>query len=293
MVTAGVFVYMRPQAAVQPGLRDAVADRSAIGQLGGGGDSVSVPEPKAEVVNKGYIGGNAPASASVRPVKFVTIPGGKFTLGTDSDESDMQNAKPPRDVTIKTFEMSKTAVTVEQYAECVIKGECTEPDTGGHCNWGKTDRWLHPVNCVSWYQANQYAEFKNARLPSESEWEYAATSGGRNRKYPWGNGEPARELAVFNAAGTMPVCSKPKGNTAQGLCDMAGNVYQWVQDKYRSSYAKAPADGSAFKGEGIFRVIRGGAFISNNAAYLRADFRNYALPGSPDDSIGFRLARSR
>ena len=133
VVTAGVFVYMRPQAAVQPGLRDAVADRSAIGQLGGGGDSVSVPEPKAEVVNKGYIGGNAPASASVRPVKFVTIPGGKFTWAPAVTNRYAEETA--RDVTIKTFEMSKTAVTVSN-TECVIEASARSR-TPGHCSGEK------------------------------------------------------------------------------------------------------------------------------------------------------------
>ncbi len=230
-------------------------------------------------------------------VEWVAIKGGKFAMGADNGDSD---AKPLHEVAIKTFEMSKALITVEQYAECVIKGGCTEPGAGEYCNWGKTDRQRHPVNCVDWKQADRYAKFKAARLPSESEWEYAATSGGRNQKYPWGNEEPSCERAVMHGedaygcdgGGTMPVCSKPDGNTAQGLCDMAGNVWQWVQDKYQDSYADAPADGSAFEAAGSYRVWRGGSFINGGARYLRAKYRNNVGPGYRGSLVGFRVARS-
>ena len=253
-------------------------------------------------VSKGYVAGNdALAGAPSNPVEWVAINGGKFTMGTDSGENGFENAKPIHEVAIKTFDMSKTDVTVEQYAECVNKGDCTEPVTGGYCNWGVAGRQLHPVNCVGWDQANQYAKFKGGRLPSESEWEYAATSGGRNQKYPWGNNEPTCDNAVLygnggygcGANGTMPVCSKPAGNTAQGLCDMAGNVWQWMQDTYQNSYANAPADGSAFEGIGSGRVVRGGSFSSNDVRILRADRRYYYGLGYRNSNYGFRLARSR
>ena len=244
-------------------------------------------------VSKGYVAGNdSSAGAPTKPVEWVTITGGKFTMGTDSGEKGFEDAKPIHEVAIKTFDMSKTAVTVEQYAECVIKGGCTKPASGDSSNWGKPGRQLHPVNRVDWNQAQAYAKFKGARLPSEAEFEYAAASGGKNQKYPWGNAEATSELAVMNADGTMPVCSKPKGNTAQGLCDMSGNVWQWVQDKYQDSYKGVPTDGSAFEGTGSNRVLRGGSFYGNVAGYLRADYSGYGAPGIRDDDIGFRLVRS-
>ena len=227
-------------------------------------------------------------------------------MGTDSVEKDFESAKPVHEVVIKTFDMSKTAVTVEQYAECVRKDKCSKPGTGNYCNWGVEGRQLHPINCVDWDQANQYARFignqpgfKGARLPSESEWEYAATSGGKNQKYPWGNDEPTCDKAVMNGNGglgcgkssTLPVCSKTAGNTEQGLCDMTGNVWQWVQDKYQDSYKGAPFDGSAFNAGFYYRVLRGGSFRSDDTSSMRADFRNYS--GKSHDASGFRLARYR
>lgn len=241
------------------------------------------------------------------PVRFVTIPGGRFMMGTNNGKKYFEDAVPVREVAVKTFEMSKTAVTVEQYAECVINGWCSEPGTRGYCNWGQKDRKYHPVNCVTWGQAARYAEFKSkqrgfegVRLPTEAEWEYAAKSGGRDQKYPWGNEEASCDRAVMpNDRGvmgcgknrTLPVCSRTAGNTAQGLCDMAGNVRQWVQDKYQDSYRNAPADGSAFDAPGSNRVARGGSFFTTSTSRLRADCRYYYDAGSYDFEIGFRLAR--
>ncbi len=250
--------------------------------------------------DKGYVTGNGfSAGAAAKPVEWITINGGKFTMGTDSGEQGFEDAKPIREVAIKTFDMSKTAVTVEQYAECVFKGHCTEPKTGDYCNWGVAGRKLHPVNCVSWDQAYEYARFKGGRLPSESEWEYAATSGGKNQKYPWGNEEPTCDKAVMFGNGgygcgknsTMPVCSKPAGNTAQGLCDMAGNVLQWVQDRYQDSYEGAPFDGSAFYGPSLSRVLRGGCFVSKGARVLRDERRSRNAAEYHYGDVGFRLAR--
>ena len=255
-----------------------------------GAPAQDAPVTKAEVAGgftKGYVEPVEPAA----PIEYITIPGGKFTMGTTSIEQGFEDANFAHEVSIKTFQLAKAAVTVAQYAECVSKGACTEPTTGGYCNWGKTGRGSHPVNCVNWNQAQAYAKFKGARLPSEAEFEYAATSGGRSQKYPWGNEKPTSELAVFNTDVTMPVCSKPKGNTAQGLCDMSGNVWQWVQDKYQDSYEGAPVDGSAFEGAGSRRVARGGSFLSGGANRLRADYRYNGDPGCRDVGVGFRLAR--
>lgn len=251
---------------------------------------------------KGYVIANDPnPGAPVRDIEWVTLQGGAFLMGTDDASPAFADAKPVRRVALGSFQISRTAVTVEQYAECVIQGKCTAPGIGGYCNWGRTGRRLHPVNCVDWQQAGAYAEFKGARLPTEAEWEYAASGGGRNQQYPWGNEPASCEKAVMQdesgqgcgADGTLPVCSRPAGNTPQGLCDMAGNVAQWVQDKYRDSYSGAPSDGRAVEGEGNLRVARGGSYEEPRVGRLRADARRGAFGGSVDryESIGFRLAR--
>jgi len=179
-----------------------------------------------------------------------------------------------------------------------MKGACSEPETKGSCNWGKPGREDHPVNCVTWAQADQYAKFAGARLPSESEWEYAATGEGGNQKYPWGDTDPASNTWLYGSDpdsfakfDTVPVCSRPKGNTAQGLCDMVGNVSQWVQDKYQASYTGAPTDGGAVEGDNFYRAVRGGSFYRLDSRFLRADARFYEAPNFRDDYLGFRIVR--
>lgn len=264
------------------------------------------PDAFLWIIPDGYVAGADPSAGKPgQAVEWARINGGKFTMGTDDGAAPFSDAKPIRAVTIKTFEMSKTLVTVEQYAECVVKGGCTEPATGGHCNWRKIGRQRHPINCVDWEQADQFAKFKGGRLPSESEWEYAATSGGKNQ-YPWGDEAASCARAVMHgngglgcgSGGTMPVCSKPAGNArvASGgeLCDVVGNVWQWVQDNYNDSYAGAPIDGSAVEGTNFYlevRVVRGGSFGSELASSLRAVRRDFDAPGRRRDYIGFRLAR--
>lgn len=229
--------------------------------------------------------------ATTGAVEWVDLNGGVFLMGTDDGYSD---ALPVHQVEINSFKMSKTDVTVGQYAECVRHGKCTLPNSGplepSNCNWNLPGRENYPVNCVSWHQAKQYAEFAGARLPTEAEWEYAATSGGKNRKYPWGNTPPTDNLAVMNTNAVMPVCSKPDGNTEQGLCDMAGNVWQWVEDAY-GPYTAAVTHNATSGSEGISRVVRGGSCSYTNFGGLRSDYRNRHLPGIASIIIGFRIAK--
>lgn len=254
-----------------------------------------------EMVNAGEAAVTRGNPSSAVPVSWVTINGGKFIMGnlTNNFGISFNELKPAHEVSIRTFAMAKTAVTVEQYAECVANGKCTEPGTGTLCNWGKADRQFHPVNCVTWNQANQYARFKGARLPTEAEWEYAAASGGRAQSYPWGNEEPSCDNAVMFGRGgpgcgknsTMPVCSKPDGNTLQGLCDMSGNVGQWVQDNYHDSYNGAPNDGSEFAGGGPGRVVRGGSFKAYSSILMSVVARLSNAPATVNPEVGFRIVR--
>ena len=237
-------------------------------------------------------------------------------MGTDSGGSWLQ---PVHQVDVPTFEMNLTEVTVAQYQACVDAGICTEPDQCfSHYNWGVAGREDHPVNCVEWFQAVDFCTWVGCRLPSEAEWEYAARGGGQDITYPWGDDPASCTYAVMNEGGgggvevhgcgenrTWAVCSKPAGNTAQGLCDMAGNVFEWVQDWYHGSYdcdanpdaydcgsgGIAPSDGSAWEiPSSEHRVMRGGAFYSH-AIHLIASFRTYYAPSERSGSIGFRCAR--
>ena len=229
-------------------------------------------------------------------IDWVPIPGGTFAMGSDDGIGD---EAPAHDVTVPAFEMARTEVTVAQYRRCLDADVCTEePGTGDDCNWGKSGRDDHPVNCVTWKQAQRFAEYAGGRLPSESEWEYAARSGGRGIAYPWGDQEASCSFAVMSDGGngcgertTWPVCSKAKGHSDQGLCDMAGNVSEWVEDCIYIGYAGAPTDGSPRTTcDPSTRVMRGGSW-GDNSQTLQVDRRLWWRWHLHLDSLGFRLAR--
>ena len=234
-------------------------------------------------------------------IEWVRIVGGSFSMGSNDGDSD---ETPVHRVTVPTFEMSKTEVTVDQYRACVDAGFCLAAGTSTkyrHCNWDKSDRGSHPINCVDWNQAQDFANWAGGRLPSEAEWEYAARSGGRDWKYPWGDQEASCERVVMDGGSgegcgrniTWPVCWRTRGNTTDGLCDMAGNVWEWVQDLYHSSYDGAPTDGSARESPaGSSRVRRGGSW-RDSAGGVRAAIRGNDSPTQREHmGLGFRLARS-
>ena len=249
----------------------------------GGGMRLKNPPaaPKARAP-KEQTAAAAPGKAGIQ---WVRIPGGTFIMGAAEVGS---YAQLQHRVSIKTFEMAKALTTNKQYKACVAAGDCT-PAASLDPMFGGDDQ---PVVGVDWRQAQAFAEWAGGRLPSESEWEYAARSGGKDQRYPWGNEEAACSLAVVSGCGnsTAPVCSKPAGNTRQGLCDMAGNAWEWVQDWYHPSYEGAPADGSAWEDSGVPRVYRGGAWYSAGE-YALAAYRGFHDPDYRFDGLGFRVAR--
>jgi formylglycine-generating enzyme required for sulfatase activity len=226
---------------------------------------------------------------------WVAIPGGRFEMGSTRYDDE----QPVHEVTVSSFEMLHTEVTVAQYTACVTAAACSEPWAyHANCNWTGPGIEDYPINCISWVQSRDFCYWAGGRLPTEAEWEYAARSGGQPITYPWGNDEPSCFFAVMNDNGwgcglnrTWEVCSKLPGNTTQGLCDMAGNVWEWVRDWYHDSYVDAPNDGSAWEDPaGTKRVIRGGRFY-DTGDYLRAANRIGDHPSVQHPALGFRCVR--
>jgi formylglycine-generating enzyme required for sulfatase activity len=246
--------------------------------------------------------GATPVREGKAGIRWVRIPGGAFTMG--SADADLAKSRPTHRVALKSFSMTKTLVTNKQYAACVADGACTPAHASdGSCWIDNAGKWSQaalpasfqgddqPVVCVDWGQAAAFASWAGGRLPTESEWEYAARGAGRNQPYPWGKDKPTCGHAVVGgcgAAATAPVCSKPGGATPQGLCDMAGNAWEWVEDGAHDSYAGAPADGSAWKG--AYRIFRGGAW-DYDLSNLRSAVRYFYPVERRNDDLGFRLAR--
>jgi formylglycine-generating enzyme required for sulfatase activity len=259
---------------------------------------------------------------------MTVLPVGRFKQGSavvDSGSSAFD--KPLHWVNItQPFSMSTNTVTVDEFQQFIastrrdMQGCDTYDGSWKHRaknNWkspGFSQTGTHPVTCVSWNDAQAYARWISAktghryRLPSASEWEFAARSGGE-AVLPWNpdgsdacsNANVADQSAVRRYPGwTAFGCSDgyvytaPVGSfkaNAFGLNDTLGNVFQWTQDCWTTGYAGAPIDGSArTDGNCGERELRGGSWFST-PAYVRASYRNHFAADYRTNSVGIRLVR--
>jgi cysteine-rich repeat protein len=204
---------------------------------------------------------------------------------------------PATPVLIGPFWILKNEVTQAAYA-AFLKDTGTEPPKG---KWAPQEKADHPVGAMGWMNAVAYCAWLGGNLPSEVQWEYAARSGGEDINYPWGNEEPTSDLAIlgdhrYSKGQSWPVCSKPAGNTAQGLCDMAGNVWEYVADGY-STYLGIPSDPEGkpywddprLPSEDGLITLRGGGFWQTDQFWLRTRARA-PYEGPPSTQHGFRCA---
>ncbi len=228
-------------------------------------------------------------------IRWVTIPGGSFDIG--AKRHTRMIPKGPR-VTVPTFQLSRTEVTVSQYRRCVRARICAKPTRGRGCTYHQSRSANLPVNCVSWHDARTYARWVGGRLPSESEWEFAARSRGKDLKYPWGKARPSCKLVSMSLTKCrikqpQAVCRRPAGNTEQGLCDMAGNVWEWTEDMYRATYKGVPVDGTARKTPASrHRMIRGGSYTQMESN-IRTRYRSSKQTNQRKAYIGIRVARNK
>ena len=232
---------------------------------------------------------------------MVVIPGGSFRMGCLNDDGDCRsNEFPVHGVDVPRFAMSKYEVTFDEWDACVAAGGC-----GGYrprdLGWGRGDR---PVIYVNWNHAKTYVAWLSSqtgedyRLPSESEWEYAARAG-TTTKYHWGD-----EIGVNQANCGGDLCgdsfldtTTPVGSyaaNAWGLHDVHGNVVEWVEDCWHDTYAGAPSDGSAWTSGGDCndRVLRGGSLYSSEPRYLTSAYRARFGAGIGASDLGFRVTRT-
>ena len=219
--------------------------------------------------------------------EMVVVPAGSFMMGSNTGDAD---EKPVHKVTIaKPFAVGKFEVTFAEWDACVADGGCNHKP--GDAGWGRGKR---PVINVSWDDiTKQYLPWlsrktgKTYRLLSEAEWEYAARAG-RTWREEFGD-TIWKSQAQFREGSTVSVGSfKPN---ASGLYDMHGNVWEWVQDCYQSSYRGAPTDGSAVtNGNCNRRVLRGGSWFDFPQG-LRSAIRYKSFPVYRFNHFGFRVVR--
>jgi formylglycine-generating enzyme required for sulfatase activity len=236
--------------------------------------------------------------------------------GADPNCADT-NATPRHEVTVSGFEIDIHEVTKKEYEACITAGVCVNDSDNDvflyNVNDGNNPYCILlsslndslPANCITWEGARVYCEWVDKRLPSEAEWELAAR-GTDELLYPWGDTPPPScETTVMEGAndwgcdtgGAMPVGSKPYGASPYGLYDMAGNVWEWVEDDWHDSYNEPnrPDNGTAWVEDPRTpnRVNRGSSFmIGSDEFYQFLTYAHYAYP--MDDaaiSRGFRCAR--
>jgi formylglycine-generating enzyme required for sulfatase activity len=260
------------------------ADEGASDDAAAGADLAS-----DTVSDVGWAEGGCGADCAAR----VTIEGGTLLMGcTDGTNEECMAEEffevPAHEVTVASFEIDRYETTVARFEECVDAGACVATDFDSiYCNRGKLGRDEHPINCIDWDQARAFCGWAGGRLCAEAEWEWAAR-GAEGRKWPWGDEVATCERAVMSQGGygcgqdsTQPVGARPLGATPEGLLDMAGNVWEWLEDSGDGGgamlYEGAPTDGSAWiDQEGSSdRVVRGGGF-PNDAKTLIA-WRRYNL----------------
>jgi eukaryotic-like serine/threonine-protein kinase len=258
------------------------------------------------------------------PDGLAFIKGGKMFMGARDLSED---AKPPHGVTVSSFCIDKKEVTTAEYRACFDKTDCERPLENVSwpgitealkqrysplCNGIKDDRASHPINCVAWSMADNYCKKRGARLPTEAEWEFAAR-GSRQRVYPWGDEAPSakhlnacgKECAKWGAdnkdpkptmhgdddgyAATAPVGSFQAGATAEGVLDMAGNVWEWTADWHAAYPAEDLVDPKGPE-TGTLRVARGGDFLGSNPDWAKPAWRFKTNPDTYNHAIGFRCA---
>ncbi len=260
---------------------------------------------------------------------WITILGGSFTMGGDAlANGDMPTAGlislsgftlDAYDVTVARFRRfwaggHPAATSPMRYPGGMLTwtgGSVTEPlSLTDHCDWTAAAGTLeaHPITCVDWYTAQAFCAWDGGRLPTEAEWEYAARGmvlGGLTpeRAYPWSNRVPSAtcDLAEWNAcAGDDGTVTKRVGSHTQnaGLYDLAGNVWEWSADWYAPygdtmcwslASQRDPVCGNAALGN---RVVRGGSWHDVDVTHLRSASRDFDMPVTQDNDIGFRCVRS-
>jgi eukaryotic-like serine/threonine-protein kinase len=218
------------------------------------------------------------------------IPEGTFIMG-GLDVHRKENELPAHEVYLRAYWMDQVEVTNGMYKLCMDDGTCRPPAQIRSDNreeyFGNPEFQDYPVVHVTWYDANAYCQWAGRRLPTEAEWERAAR-GDDKRNFPWGDELPNEYNSnSINIIGdTTRVGSFAEGASPFGVLDMAGNVSEWVADRYRPDYygvspfenPTGPSETEVFND---LRVIRGGSFQDD---WIKLRLANRSFQSGPNPS---------
>ena len=290
--------------------------------------TLSYPPPRITIA-----GGQQAAALAQRDNTFpgdTEIPGGKFTLGSTAGRRFIfDNEQQAHEVEVATFSISKTAVSNGEFKNFVedegyTRSELWTPEgwewrasvgTENPVYWRceENGRWwrrnfdewveldeLLPVIHVNWYEATAYCRWAGRRLPTEAEWEMAASAepsaNGRGladykRRYPWGDDPPRVDRANLNwgALGCVPVDALPAGDSAFGCRQMIGNVWEWTANDFEpyAGFVAGPYKEYSEPWFGNHKVLRGGCWATRSQL-IHNSYRNFYTPDRRDVWAGFR-----
>lgn len=259
-------------------------------------------------------------SVEIPDSEMVTISSGSFMMGCQSGDTlcyENGEEEPLHEVTLSSFKIDKYEVITADYKKCIAAGVCNnlnedephyivaEPEGyyTNNCSINSPD-WDEDelsVNCISWFGAKAYCEWVGRKLPTEAQWEYAA-SGTANTLYTWGNESPSCSYTMmYDTVSSKSGCgtesmAKPgeylNDVSPFGVFDMAGNLTEWVSDYYKIDYySQSPQNDPLGPETGSYKIFRGGFWGGSDPATFRNSARPYLPPETALSMHGFRCAK--